>query len=444
MSGPKINRYTLSPEAKKNFDEQVHCDRQSFVCAKQVKKMLRDLLDCRSTVEEELIKLRIRHQRLGGHEKEIASLEHFLESFSAEASSLEKMLRANWPVTQQTYTLTDSVLQLKKSRLETLRNMRKTLAACSAPIEKILHDCREADTAQSREIRRDIETDLNGGVSFDRPVRRDDSLQKEKDEVLEQLTGLLLRSDCPASMKDPLQTAVQALERIGSAGHLHTFRSVTVDPLVKRYADAVRAEDAARERLEELKDRYASLCEMTGTEARELPDAALQQAVRELEQQLLADREREYIAACLDEVMAEMGYDLIGSRQVTKKNGKRFRSELFTFSEGTAVNVTYSSDGQIAMELGGIARTDRLPTDAETEALVAEMECFCADFAEIERRLAAKGIVPNRIAMAPPAAEYAAIINAEDYGVDRNVAEMQVSDRKKTSDTKKSMHRGDE
>jgi len=30
--------------------------------------------------------------------------------------------------------------------------------------------------------------------------------------------------------------------------------------------------------------------------------------------------------------MSDMGYDLIGLREVRKKSGKRFRNELFTFS----------------------------------------------------------------------------------------------------------------
>ena len=44
------------------------------------------------------------------------------------------------------------------------------------------------------------------------------------------------------------------------------------------------------------------------------------------------------------------------------------------------------------------------------------MEHFCDEFAEFERRLLARGIaVGTRIALSPPTAEYAAVINVDDY-----------------------------
>ncbi len=71
------------------------------------------------------------------------------------------------------------------------------------------------------------------------------------------------------------------------------------------------------------------------------------------------------------------------------------------------------------MELGGLAREDRIPTVDESEVLTRDMESFCGEFREFERRMLEKGIVVgNRIALAPPAAEYASIINVNDYDVD--------------------------
>jgi hypothetical protein len=68
------------------------------------------------------------------------------------------------------------------------------------------------------------------------------------------------------------------------------------------------------------------------------------------------------------------------------------------------------------MELGGLDTTDRLPNASETDALCRSMERFCGDFAEIERRLLAKGVVAaERIRMLPVSAEYAQIINTSDY-----------------------------
>ena len=78
--------------------------------------------------------------------------------------------------------------------------------------------------------------------------------------------------------------------------------------------------------------------------------------------------------------------------------------------------MTYSSDGRIAMELGGLDSTDRTPTASESSALCEEMEDFCEDFKEIERRLLARGVVmASRISLLPPDSAYTQIINTSDY-----------------------------
>lgn len=145
---------------------------------------------------------------------------------------------------------------------------------------------------------------------------------------------------------------------------------------------------------------------------------AINAEIERLEVLIVRQMEQTYVSDCVDEVMADMGYDLIGTREVRKKSGKHFKNELFTFNEGTAVNVTFSPDGRVSVELGGLAREDRVPTPEETKFLTRDMETFCGEFAEFERRMLAKGIVVgNRIAFSPPTAEYAAIINVNDYDV---------------------------
>lgn len=67
-------------------------------------------------------------------------------------------------------------------------------------------------------------------------------------------------------------------------------------------------------------------------------------------------------------------------------------------------------DGQIAMELGGLSREDRLPTAEETQVLTEDMEAFCGEFAEFEKRLRCPKELSLVIASQclPPSADYAA------------------------------------
>lgn len=450
MSGPKINRYDLSPKARKNLNEQMRCERQSITKAKTIRQLLWRLLESKGPVEHSLAKLQLLQQRTGGYDSEISALENFLSHFDRSIAGFEALLQAVPHSLSQKYTLTDTELQKRKDLLKRLQGMERSLLAYSEPMEKALAACDGDSEAQTTLLEKSIADDLSQTASFDirRPEKKD-ILRAKKQAAADQLTTLLLQENCPASMKAPLRNAVQSIERISSDAQLKTFLSVTADPLQKRYDAALKAAADERAKYEELIQKYISLCELTGIEAREIPKStdALEKLICEIEEHLLEDREQEYIAACLDEVMIEMGYDLIGSRTVTKKSGKWFRSELYTFCEGTAVNVTYSSDGQIAMELGGLDHEDRLPAEEEVDVLVEDMESFCADFEEIERRLAAKGIIPGtRIAMSPPKAEYAAIINAEDYDIPAGkvITQMHTVVKRKKAAVKKSIHRGDE
>ena len=191
------------------------------------------------------------------------------------------------------------------------------------------------------------------------------------------------------------------------------------------------------------------LCSMAGEETKHLLHSRsavkrIKTEVERLEVLLVRQQEQAYISECVDEVMKDMGYDLIGSREVHKKSGKRFRNELFTFDEGTAVNVIFSPDGQISMELGGLAREDRIPTFDETEILTRDMEAFCGEFAEFERRMLDKGIVVgNRIALLPATAEYAAIINVNDYNVadSTRISIKNVTEKRRKQAEKKVMRR---
>ena len=76
----------------------------------------------------------------------------------------------------------------------------------------------------------------------------------------------------------------------------------------------------------------------------------------------------------LDQVMYDMGYRVVGLIEVVKKSGRKFRNELFHFSEDSVNNVTYkAANGQISMELGGADTCDREPSEEESSVLCDEM-----------------------------------------------------------------------
>lgn len=277
------------------------------------------------------------------------------------------------------------------------------------------------------------------------------SFQDKKGAIRKELSELLSDNTLPDDIIREIKQAIYSLQKIEAMQYLTTFDSVTVMGIFKKIDAYKHEEELKAAEYAELTARYEALCSMAGEDAKRLPYSktaveTMNAEVERLELLLVRQQEQAYISDCVDEVMSDMGYDLIGSREVRKKSGKRFRNELFTFNEGTAVNVTFSSDGQISMELGGLAREDRVPTPEETEILTKDMENFCGEFAEFERRMLAKGIVVgNRIALSPPTAEYAAIINVNDYDVAEStqVSVMNATEKRRKQTEKKVMRRGE-
>ena len=206
-------------------------------------------------------------------------------------------------------------------------------------------------------------------------------------------------------------------ESITDSTFRKNFTAVSITPLLKECNKYLQLyEETADLRIE-----YKVVCDMAGEPetAFEISPTTIQNIQNEitrLRKKIARDDEKSYISKCLDEVMSDMGYDVIGHREVTKRNGSHFKNELFSYADGTAVNVTLSDDGHIAMELCGLDDTDRLPEADESEKLCEHMESFCEDFGEIERRLAEKGVIlRKRIQLLTPSVEYAQILNVSDY-----------------------------
>jgi hypothetical protein len=244
-----------------------------------------------------------------------------------------------------------------------------------------------------------------------------------------------------------IDEALNRVENTTNAIFLKNIIALTVNPLIKKVKNFAAERTACYDEFQELNAEYMTLCNLYYYVAQDYPCCkasidALRCEIQRIKKAVAEDDEQAYISDCLDEVMEEMGYTVIGHREVTKKNGKHFRHELYTYGEGTAVNVTYSSDGKIAMELGGIDATDRLPDAQETSVLCQSMEQFCDDFKEIEKRLLAKGIVlAERLLLLPPSAEYAQIINTTDYQMAEKTDTLQVKKRQKSATKRKTLRK---
>ena len=479
MSGPKISVYDLTGWARRVVVGQMQCEQEGLLCGEQIKQLLADCSGMGKELDKALVMLGVLQRKYGGQEEMIREIQSIQQSMDQEIKQIQSEFGRNIPRVSPKYVISEEALDQKKRELEKLIAIRNQAQELKEKLDKAARAGKEAGKNEQKKMNqviadylnsgdgekpgalegRDLTTlassiaeDISGVFSFDTfdVPEEDHSFEDGKKSIRNELTELL-KLDLSKELVNEIKNAISNLDSITQAGRLSTFDSITVKKIF-RDLEAYQTECERKEaEFQEALLRYQMLCNMAGrTEEREITFAAedaLDEAITEMEKIVVKQKEQAYIADCVDEVMQDMGYDLIGRRQVRKKSGKQFKNELYQFGEGTAVNITYSPEGQISMELGGIAREDRIPTAEETDILTRDMESFCSEFAEFERRMKEKGvIVGNRIALMPPTADYAAIINVSDYEVEsgKQVTEMKVvQKRKKGTGVQQVLRRGE-
>ena len=399
MSGPKSADYDLTAERRRLLAEQR--------CVNKLKSKIEKYASCSAYAQSEMA-LYAAH---ASESLQVASTDHHCFELLTEFDTVIKALKATFEhanMMNDTFSLTEC--------LEKIKNLK-------AKKESLLSNIKFADSQNISMLKKEYDHQLKETMSTDFGSIKSKS-QSELEELLLQMQNKLTEVKMLPNLSEELCCEIDDVKKrthdFKSISLLRNFNAITVEPLVKRCEEYTKQYSE----FEELSIEYQSLCEAEQIKPQvfqccQEESHRLKGMIEELRSSSIQAEEQAYISNAIDEVMMEIGYQLIGNRSVTKKNGRRFRSELYTFSEGTAVNITHSSNGQIAMELAGIDTTDRQPTDAESNLLCTEMENFCVAFSEFEKRLAEKGVISKHISLLPPTSEYAQIININDYEIQK-------------------------
>lgn len=426
MSGPKVSIYEMSGWQRHNLRAQLNCMQQGLACCEEINKVVSYLSGIGGQIQTLLSTFDIINQRTKDCSEEICNLTDIQDAIAQDCSACKnELLQSKSFLQAEKIVLSDAELAKKKDILAKLKELRSKVVSQQKGIEESLQaldaKAKQGVIAEESAIAEDIASVQSFFIS---PTETEDTkFETEKKKLEEQIRVITLSNDCPTNMKGEVLSTVSSLSRITTKERLDTFYAVTIQPLLRKIEVAHKRVREQESEFNGLLVHYTSLCSIAGVQPEILTLEgngleALKNRVAALEKQVVIQTEQEYISDCVNEVMAEMGYDIIGFRSVKKRSGKRFRNELFTYGEGTAINVTYDDNGQIAMELGGIDRTDRVPTSNESNVLCKDMESFCSDFMKFEERLKAKGVeIKSRVSMAPPTEEYASIINVSDYNV---------------------------
>jgi len=424
MSGPKTSRYTLTAEQRHILREQLERQRKMLEEQTKLKQCTLQLRALCTKLDDSLVKAEALTARTG----------EGLDYIRSVSELKEEAVRI---LNQNSDALEESNLELLKARREALENRLRQMRIAEQSLKKQTGEIKA-------KLKTDIERSLDEGfnVSFDdiHIKEENERLETLRQQIMDKLTALMEINSLSQEYINEAEAAKQKVSEIKDVGFLENFSALTLAPFEKKCRHYLAEINEYGEHYNDLLARYEALCDMLGRQKQGFSFSIqvvslLEAEITRMEKELVGAEEQAYISRSIDKVMAEMGYEVLGHREVKKRSGNHFRNELYAFSEGTAVNVTFAFDGKISMELGGVDNVDRLPTEDEANRLCEDMEHFCRDFEDIEKRLSQKGIVVgNRVAMLPPAEEYAQIINAEEYDLVHEVAT--IAERRQSRDTK--------
>lgn len=424
MSGPKSARYTLTPEQRRILAEARERERKT---------------------KRELDKLQ-------QHRGELASLK---ERLAATTTSIDMLVDRVGDGNEVQQSIRNSITQIKaiiqesaglsmQSGLENLKAFNSKAKTVEENARKLVVQYENQSNEINAILSKNIENSITGGMSIridDEIVKPQSHLESQKakiKDVLHEIQSLNISSDL---QKEGIAILKRAQE-ITDDSFIDNYYAMTVLPYIKRCKAYEEQIKEYGEEFDELVSKHRYYSECLGMPVISFTFSmdslnSLRHEVAELESLSAKIEEQQYISESLDQVMRDMGYNVVGSREVVKKSGRKFRNELYHFSEGSVVNVTYAANGQISMELGGVDTCDREPSEEESSVLCDEMVEFCDEFPEIERRLKEKGVVlMNRISMLPPAEEYAQIINVSDFNMTEKVDVLETASKKQTETRK--------
>lgn len=444
MSGPKITVYDLTPaqrallqEQRRQRLEQLERKRREEETKKALRERLRQLAASVGELRDRTSSLLPLTEELRLHEQD-AELGDRLDAALEDMDALLGQIDSDGKL-GQVDELDAAVRAASQRRAAAEHSASELHAEAERAAERL-------DALLTEKIG-DLFRPSNETRTASRNPDAADALVSSAEHGLEQALSCDHLSPALAAAAAELRQRLRTIDRKS----LESFYALEVQPLLRRCRSFMSLWDSFGKEYQQLSLRYEALVQMNEREDAMRPVAFDENAIAELKKLIAKEEafaqsreEQRYISEALDEVMAEMGYAVLGRRELTKKSGKHLKKHLYHYGEHSAIDVTSTEEGQITMELGALDDRDRLPSEVEALTLSSEMDTFCEDFREIEKRLSEKGVrVGRRVSLAPPSTAYAQVINYRDYELCAPGMETETEQRRAVRLTKKQRHAED-
>lgn len=250
--------------------------------------------------------------------------------------------------------------------------------------------------------------------AFKEKTRESKNITKERSSLrLQQLYSELLELMIGDSGSD---------SALKSAQELITNRNVDEGYKVQMLSERVNAakveqgyQKGKKER-NGLKMECQALYSLLGKVERRIPETIneLTELKGKLEKEARQRKSSEYIAQCMEEVMSNVGYNILSSDVLTTPKDKVERN-IYDVSDESVLNVSASETGAIMFEVLARKKGDAVSAN-QCAAVKQDMERFCPDYSLIKRKLAEKGIILKGEVLYEAAEKYVRAIDVKSTG----------------------------
>ena len=242
-----------------------------------------------------------------------------------------------------------------------------------------------------------------------------------RENLLHRIAALTQHQRITPGMKKRLAQAAQLAEQAHSVARLWEIDSLVVKEIAADLGEIEKKHgEYRRVRSENLALRAALGEKLDAGEERFEKPADMQRRINALRsdnqaltQRVLKAAERAEIAHAVDVTMAAMGYSLIGSKDASAEGTVK----LYSFSNGTGIQVIHRADGIIRMKVVGLATPGHALDAADQAYLLTQQRDFCNAYESIVDALDKQGIrqVKGTVRALPPSAQFSQCVDVLEY-----------------------------
>lgn len=387
MSGPKYSDYVLERQRLLQIKAQLEADLEASKC-NQIKEQINDCIERSSLFFSNI--------DISKFENNIATADEIMQS-NAVSKELKKLIADLKNEITKSYNCKGNSEHLV-SALNSYENRLKRAKNLLSRINSLM---KELNAQYNQQRQENLETEY-ANTEWETPTpisNLSDTLMEAYSNIIEQLIDCGNFEQEKAKYDEIMQN------------HLidDNFKIKQMKMCFEAYL-VEKQSDTNNEEILKFRSEFVSLSNLIYGECIEVPDDIdeLQKEIAEMLVEAQNQKVGEYVAECIDKVMQELGYDVVGSEVLS---AQKMTKQHFDYSPNSAITVASSESGAMMLEVVGKKKEDG--SNGSTAAVKSDMERFCPDFHKIKQGLQQYGVSLADKKLCPPDEKYVRFVDVK-------------------------------